>query len=138
MLFPDELALMWIGLNPSTADENQLDPTLRRIQFFTAKEGYNTFYMTNLFAYRATKPEDMKVQADPVGADNDEWLVEIANKCKAVVFAWGVHGEFQDRQQHVEELLKPFTKLCLGTTKAGCPKHPLYVRGSTPLRLYGA
>lgn len=124
---------MWVGLNPSTADENQLDPTLRRIKFFTAKYGCNCFYMTNLFAFRATLPTDMKKEIDPVGSENDKHLYNTAKKCKAVVCAWGVHGAYLKRQDEVLKLLEVFDLLHLGKTKEGCPKHPLYVKGETSL-----
>ena len=67
LLDTEERALVWIALNPSTADENQLDPTLRRIRGFTMAEGGNTFYMLNLFAFRATDPRNLKAAADPIG-----------------------------------------------------------------------
>ncbi len=70
--------IMWIGLNPSTADEQQLDPTLRRIRGFSQAWGFTAFVMTNVFAFRATVPADMKAQADPVGQDNDYWLGSMA------------------------------------------------------------
>src|SRR3954462_12457376 len=62
--------IMWIGLNPSTADESQLDPTLRRVRAFSHAWGYTAFVMTNLFSFRATQPSDMKGQANPVGEHN--------------------------------------------------------------------
>jgi len=81
--------LMWIGLNPSTADETQLDPTLTRILGFTRREGYDGFIMTNLFGFRATLPKDMRAAPDPVGPDNDKWLLTSARRCGKVVAAWG-------------------------------------------------
>lgn len=93
-LLGDGRLLKWIGLNPSTADENQLASTLRHILGYTLREGYDGFIMTNLFAWRATLPPDMRAAADPVGPDNDHWPVESARRCEKVVAAWGCHGSF--------------------------------------------
>ena len=70
--------VMFIGLNPSTADEVQDDPTIRRCIGYAKEWGYGAFCMTNIFAFRATDPRVMKAQADPVGPENDKWLTECA------------------------------------------------------------
>ena len=124
-----ERAIVWIGLNPSTADENQLDPTLRRIRGYSTAWGYNTFYMLNLFAYRATDPQAMRRAADPVGPENDRWILETAAKADLVMCAWGRHGLFLDRQRHMLALLDGFNLQCLEKTADGIPKHPLYLKG---------
>jgi hypothetical protein len=126
---------MWIGLNPSTADEHDLDPTLRRIRSFTAREGFNGFVMTNLFAYRATDPRAMKAAVDPVGNENDRWLVRSARGAALIVAAWGTHGGFRGRDREVLTLLRESGRpvWCLGLTRAGFPRHPLYVGGDAPL-----
>ena len=124
-----ERAIVWIGLNPSTADENQLDPTLRRIRGYSMAWGYNTFYMLNLFAYRATDPQAMRRAADPVGPENDRWILETAAKADLVMCAWGRHGLFLDRQRHMLALLDGFNLQCLEKTADGIPKHPLYLKG---------
>ena len=124
-----ERAIVWIGLNPSTADENQLDPTLRRIRGYSMAWGYNTFYMLNFFAYRATDPQAMRRAADPVGPENDRWILETAAKADLVMCAWGRHGLFLERQRRVQELLDGFNLKCLEKTADGIPKHPLYLKG---------
>jgi hypothetical protein len=130
--------LMWIGLNPSTADENQLDPTLRRILGYTLREGYDGFIMTNLFAWRATLPADMRAAADPVGPDNDRWLVDCARRCGKVVAAWGSHGSFQGRDAHTLKLLRDFDLVCLSRNGDGSPGHPLYLKKDLPLVRFAA
>ena len=75
MLSPELKTIAWIALNPSTADENQLDPTLRRIRGFSAAWGYNSFMMLNAFAFRATDPKEMERAADPNGPENDAYLL---------------------------------------------------------------
>ncbi len=119
--------LQVIGLNPSTADEVQDDPTIRRCINFAKAWGYGALCMTNAFAYRATDPLVMKAQADPVGPDNDQWLVKIAHDAGLILAAWGVHGVHRDRHAEVARLL-PSRLRCLGITKDGHPKHPLYLR----------
>ena len=126
-----EKCVMWIGLNPSTADEQKLDPTLTRIKGFTTAWGYNAFVMTNLFAFRATDPKIMMAEPEPIGADNDRMLAETARRCGMVVAAWGVGGDHLARAEQVCRLLEGVTLVCLGITQAGHPKHPLYVRGGT-------
>jgi hypothetical protein len=97
----------WIGLNPSTADEQQLDPTLRRVRSFTPRMGYHRFVMLNLFAYRATDPKIMLAACDPVGTDNDRWILDTCRHAAAVVCCWGSHGTHLDRARRVLDLLAP-------------------------------
>ena len=128
-----ERLLMWVGLNPSTADESQLDPTLTRILGYSVREGYDGFIMTNLFAWRATLPADMKVAPDPVGPDNDRWLLECARRCGKVVAAWGSHGSFLGRDAHVCSLLNGIPMMRLTLNADGAPGHPLYLKKTLPL-----
>jgi hypothetical protein len=131
-LFGERL-IMWIGLNPSTADEQQLDPTLTRIRSFSQREGFDGFLMTNLFGFRATDPKEMIRTPDPVGQENDQALLAAAQRCEKIVAAWGAHGIHQDRALAVVRLLAKHKLWCLGTTKDGFPRHPLYVKGDQPL-----
>lgn len=125
--------VMWIGLNPSTADENKLDPTLRRVRKFSAAWGFTSFVITNLFSFRATAPDDMKAEADPVGPDNDHWLEVTAMACEKVVACWGTHGQHVGREVAVMNLLGVERLSCLALNAGGSPKHPLYVAGDTAL-----
>jgi hypothetical protein len=125
--------IMWIGLNPSTADESQLDPTLRRIRAFSVGWGFTSFVMTNLFAFRATDPADMLAEADPVGPENDDWLVHTAAGCEKVVACWGTHGAHVGREVAVMRLLNVERLTCLGLNQGRSPKHPLYVSARTAL-----
>ena len=119
--------IAWIGLNPSTADEHQLDPTLRRIRDFSAAWGYAFFVMLNAFAWRATDPADMKAAADPVGPDNDRWIAHWSAQVDRVMLAWGEHGAHRGRDRQVLGLLPPGRVFCLERNASGQPKHPLYV-----------
>lgn len=137
-------SLMVIGLNPSTADESALDPTLRRVRAFAKREGYGGFIMTNLFAFRATRPKDMRAADDPVGPANSLWLEHLAVTHLNVLCAWGNLGGFRDRDRTVMGILnaanerygRDMSIMCLGTTMTGHPKHPLYIKGDQPMIPY--
>ena len=117
---------MFIGLNPSTADEFKNDPTIRRCIRFAKEWGYARLLMTNLFGFRATDPGDMRLEADPVGPDNDGVLLVSASKANLIVAAWGAEGAYRQRGQWAIASLPPM--MCLGLTKDGHPRHPLYCR----------
>ena len=125
-LFGDRL-ILWIGLNPSTADEAKLDPTLTRIADFSKRAGFDGFWMANLFALRTPYPEEMMKADEPVGPENDAWLLRAAERCERIVAAWGVTGTYQARADAVVRLLAGRELSCLGTTQDGHPRHPLYV-----------
>ena len=116
---------MFIGLNPSTADELNNDPTVTRCINYSKAWGFDGYCMTNLFAWRSTDPAGMLSQKDPVGSRNDEFLVEVASRAAIVVAAWGVDGTHLDRDKQVLNLLG--NVYCLGLTKDGIPRHPLYM-----------
>jgi hypothetical protein len=117
--------VMFVGLNPSTADETNDDPTLRRCIAYAQAWGYGGLCMTNLFAWRATQPTEMMRAPDPVGPDNDTWLLSTASQSAIIIAAWGVHGTFAGRDQIVREMLPRLSYLRL--TKNGYPEHPLYL-----------
>lgn len=116
---------MFIGLNPSTADETRDDPTIRRCVSFARSWGFDALCMTNLFAYRATKPRDMLEAADPVGPENDFALAAMSITAGVVVAAWGAHGVFAGRAAVVRRQVANLHYLRL--TKDGHPGHPLYL-----------
>ena len=124
---------LFIMLNPSTADEHHNDPTVRRCIDFTRRWGYGRLIVTNLSPLRATDPSVLKA-AGPEPVDVfDENLREItlfSDMAQLIVAAWGLHGEWENRAGRVMESLSPWadTVNCLGTTKAGHPRHPLYVK----------
>ncbi len=118
---------MIIGLNPSTADEVQDDPTITRCINFAKSWGYGGVCMANLFAFRATEPSVMKSQSDPVGADNDVWLTNLAKDAGVVVAAWGNDGSHLNRSSVVKELVPNLHYLKMN--KSGEPAHPLYLKG---------
>lgn len=124
--------IQFIGLNPSTADEVQDDPTIRRIMDFSKQFGFQNLCMTNIFGWRDTDPKEMKKQADPIGLEDNDWLLRVANSAKMIIVAWGNDGEHLKRGQRVGDLLRQFSPkvYCLGTNSDGSPKHPLYLSSS--------
>jgi len=118
---------MVIGLNPSTADETEDDPTIRRCMAFARSWGYSGLCMANLFAYRATDPREMTTTSMPVGEENDTYLVDLAKKADVVVAAWGANGGHMGRDAVVRALIPNLHYLRL--TKSGYPGHPLYLPG---------
>lgn len=130
---PAKPALCILGLNPSVADAFKDDPTVCREIAFADRWGYGSLLKGNIFAFRSTDPKNMKAAKDPVGPENDRWIRWMSEYAKTVVAAWGVHGAFLGRQEAVSKLLAGRPLWCLGTTKEGYPRHPLYVRGDTPL-----
>lgn len=125
---------MFIGLNPSTADETEDDPTIRRCINFAKSWGYGGLCMANLFAYRATQPEDMKKASDPIGDKNDETLILLAENAGVIVGAWGNDGVFLNRSEDVRALIPEIN--VLKVNKSGEPAHPLYLKSTlTPIKL---
>jgi len=116
---------MFIGLNPSTADETTDDPTIRRCVGFARAWGYDALCMVNLFAYRATNPADMEKDVEPIGTYNDYTLKKLASGAGIVIAAWGAHGTHLGRDAQVRALLPTLHYLRL--TKDGHPGHPLYL-----------
>lgn len=127
----DETAprVLFVMLNPSTADETQNDPTVERCEQRSRRLGYGAFRVTNIFAYRATDPRNMRAAPDPVGPENDTVLAEGAAWADHIVASWGVHGEHQDRGPKVAYILVQtgVPLFHLGLSKAGHPRHPLYL-----------
>ena len=129
--------LVFCMLNPSTADACEDDPTIRRCMGFARREGCGGIAVVNLFAWRATNPDKLPIlDTDKAGPDNAAY-VAAAVKGRRVVVAYGGHFSAHPF------VVMPFLDLlranaasihCLGTTKHGAPRHPLYVRGDTPLQ----
>ena len=139
---PDYDGVCWIMLNPSTADAVSDDPTLRRVIDFSRRWGFGSVTVVNLFALRATSPAALRHADDPVGRDNDGHIRAAVRECAVTVAAWGCHGVLQARDCAVATLLTDLGRsaVCLGPTRAGHPRHPLYVQASAPFVpfVYGA
>ena len=127
--------LVFVMLNPSTADAHHDDPTLRRCLGFAQRWSYGHLDVVNLFAWRATDPYALRQAVDPVGAENDRHLLQTADRGDAIILAWGNGGAWNDRGQQVLTLLHQLEKplYCLGKTRQQQPRHPLYLKTQTPL-----
>lgn len=121
---------VFVMLNPSTADATQDDPTIRRCVGFARDLGCGALLVGNLYAFRATDPQDLFRASEPTGgAANDDVLVDLMARGNHVIAAWGGHGRL-DRVEQVLAVPGAERLTALGTTKAGAPRHPLYVRAS--------
>jgi len=121
----------FVMLNPSTADAFVLDPTVTRCVGFARDWGFDGLIVTNIFALRSTDPKKLYTVDDPVGPDNDAAILAAAYQSELVVAAWGTHGKLHDRGERVASELRHAVGdalRCLGVTKHGHPKHPLYLR----------
>lgn len=123
--------LIWLLLNPSTADEVQNDATVERCERRARMWGFGGVEIYNIFAYRATHPTDMKKHADPVGPDNDRWIKDFAKKSRVTtaIIAWGDHAKHGNRGEAVLNILRK-NQACVSALKingSGHPSHPLYL-----------
>ena len=128
----------FVMLNPSTADASVDDPTIRRCRNFAKREGCGALLVVNLFAFRATKPEDMFAADDPIGPLNDAHIRDAVRVAKhhgwPVIAAWGANPKARDRAAEVLGMIGQVSALFI--TKHGAPQHPLFVKGDTPLVEY--
>lgn len=120
---------LFVMLNPSTATEVQNDPTVERCERRARALGFGAFRVTNIFAWRDTDPRAMRAAPDPVGPANDQTIVEGCAWADQIIAAWGTHGEHLNQGPHIARLLRETGQPVhhLGLTKAGHPKHPLYI-----------
>lgn len=133
--------LPFVMLNPSTADANADDPTIRRCMGFARREGFGGIVVGNLYAFRATSPKIMLGAENPIGVENYSSLARIGIDAVAanfpVVCAWGSNAEHDVVDWATEILRGTGARLvCLGKTAHGHPRHPLYVKGDQPLEAY--
>lgn len=142
--------LVMIMLNPSTADEDDNDPTVERCQRRAVLTGHGGLWVFNIFALCATDPDVMKAAIDPVGPDNDDRLrsafslASIARQAGTPVptfcAGWGMHGSHRGRDRQVQALAaeRGVQLVCLGVTKDGQPRHPLYRGYAVPFQPWSA
>jgi hypothetical protein len=125
--------ILWVMLNPSTADDKTNDPTIRRCIEFSKAWGFGNMLVCNLFAYRSTDPSVLKriTRAEAEGPENTGHIVNACGQVSKIVCAWGAPGGAA-----MPDMLVPFADRleCLGVTKSGAPRHPLYLAADTPLQ----
>lgn len=136
LIDPAARGVLFIMLNPSTADAKADDPTIRKCIGFARTWGYCSLHVANLYAWRATKPADLwaaeKAGHNIIGPGNDDLLIDLARSADLVVCAWGANQKAQERAKKVYDTLScPPHEIYLNclrlTEKTGAPEHPLYV-----------
>ena len=131
---PEQPRILFIMLNPSTADEDQDDATLRRCITFARSWQAGSLEVVNLYAYRATHPARLSQVTDATGPENDTHILRAVNLANRIICAWGAHKQAQKRSTEVLALLEGKDLYCLGHTRGGHPRHPLYTpNGIQPL-----
>lgn len=137
VLAGDGPPMVYVMLNPSTADADTDDPTIRRCTGFANRENASSYTVVNLYALRATDPRELRKHRSPIGPDNDEAILAASDLVisgrGAIVVAWGPKPYARERIAHVKRLLHPLPLSCLGVAKDGSPRHPLMVRLDQPL-----
>lgn len=128
--------VVFVMLNPSTADVQFNDATTRRAINFAHRLDCGGYLAVNLFALRSKDPKLLRAANDPVGPLNDEYLLAAAAWADKIVVAWGGGGKYLGRDKVVLELLKPYRLWCLGRTKHGHPSFPLYLRTDTEFEIF--
>jgi len=133
---PQRPRLLFIGLNPSRADGQRDDPTLRRLQGSAHRWGFGALEVLNLFARISPSPSGLRCAADPVGAEADAWLRRrlLAEPQAPVWLGWGNQGTWRGRDRVVLALLAGRGLWTLGLTAGGQPRHPLYVAADVALQ----
>jgi hypothetical protein len=123
--------ILFIMLNPSTADDITDDPTIRRVINFSKSWGYGSVLIGNLYAYRSTDPKVLKTIENPIGEDNISHISQLIEISDKVVYAWGNNQKEPDWLTKLVE--EPY---CIDISKKGIPKHPLYLKGDMLPVLY--
>ena len=121
--------ILFVMLNPSTATEIVNDPSVERCERRARAMGFGQFRVCNIFAWRSTDPSALARVGDPVGEHNDQAIIESSEWPDMIVCAWGNHGRLLDRGRTAERMLRRAGRELhhFGITKAGHPRHPLYV-----------
>lgn len=130
---------LFVMLNPSTADARVDDPTIRSCVRLLDALGHGSLEVVNLFAWRATEPDELLANPNMcIGKNNDYAIAAALGRCDLPICAWGAHKAVSLRARPVLELIRSNrpAAFCLGKTKVGAPKHPLYVKTGTPLLAY--
>ena len=135
----DEPVLLFVMLNPSTADAEINDPTIKRCMSFARAEGFGGIEVVNLFAYRATKPAVLRSAGWQVGPKNDHHITQAASTASGVCVAWGAHAGHPVATARVQQVMPMLWSirgelLCLHITASGHPSHPLFLTSACSLR----
>ena len=124
----------FVGLNPSVADDVDDDPTTKRCMDFAKRWGFGGVKLVNLFAHVSTDRKALRTTLDPIGPENDDYLISSYKNSDIIVAAWGNDGKLLSRARMVRKHIP--VMLCLDINKSGEPKHPLYVKSGALPYLY--
>lgn len=130
---------LFVMLNPSTADASEDDPTIRRCVGFAKREGCGRVEVVNLYALRATDPTTLARHPFPHGPEEPRHTAEAIREATGpVICAWGADPSAREAVSGMLALIKAagHAPMCLGVTKAGAPRHPLYLKADAPLIPY--
>jgi hypothetical protein len=130
--------LLYIMLNPSTADAKKDDATIRSCVRLASGLGYGSMEVVNVFGYRATKPTELLTVAEPCGLQNEDHVRRALGRCDIPVCAWGAWPPAQEASIYIRNAIRAErpAAFCFGKTASGAPKHPLYIKSGTPLETY--
>lgn len=142
----DQPRVLFLCLNPSTADAEVDDPTVRKMVGFAQRWGFGSMEVVNLFAWRATKPQALRNAIDPEGPLNDSSIADAFERASRLVLAWGSHAEIRDMLDRRAFVIRrrynlqnhPTKVGHLGLCKDGHPRHPLMLAYATPFTPYSA
>ena len=134
-LLPQKI-VTWIMLNPSKADGEQDDPTIRRCIGFSRQWGYTALSVRNLFPWRATDPRELFTAESVTGGRRGDAEILAARSADLIVVAWGANVPF-GRDRQVLDMLAGVPLFCLGKTKGGHPRHPVRLSSQTALEPFG-
>lgn len=126
--------VLFICLNPSTADDSNDDATVKKCVKYAEDWGYGGVYIANLFALRSKDPNELFKSNDPIGPDNNSRIIQLSKKAGVIVAAWGNHGSYMSRDKYILDRI-PNLK-CLNVNKTGQPAHPLYQPDTTSLKSF--
>ena len=123
--------ILFIMLNPSTADADVDDPTIRRVVNFAKSWGYGGVFVGNLYAFRSTDPKKLRNTYDPIGEDNTQHIKYLIGLTERIIYAWGNNKK---EPEWLRDLVD--TPYCIDISKKGIPKHPLYLKKELEPKLY--
>ena len=138
--YRDGNLIVWVMLNPSTANDTENDPTIERCMRRSIEWGYAGMDVVNLYAFRATSPANLFKADDPVGPMNEDALNAAFSRAEMILLGWGAHARHTEQERAVlRELAGPLTAdkvhfLKIG--KGGAPSHPLYLPYTLKPRRY--
>ncbi|MEA1011135.1 DUF1643 domain-containing protein [Bacillus cereus] len=133
---PHKERVLFIMLNPSSANQDSEDATSKRCFNFAKGLGFGSLEIVNLFAYIATNREELLQvsKEDAIGPENENHVIRALNRADMVIAAWGENCKYHNRHKDIHELFQGYHLHCLGKTRDGFPRHPLYLsKDSQPM-----